>query len=61
MDCMVQGKRIEIRPNPELIAAVDEWRRHLPDIPARAEAILRLVEIGLDTAAKRKAKPEPKK
>jgi len=61
MDCVVQGKRVEIRPSPEMIAAVDEWRRHLPDLPPRAEAILRLVQIGLETAAKRKARQEAKK
>ena len=61
MDCMVQGKRVEIRPSPELIEAIDAWRRHLPDLPPRAEAIVRLVEIGLATEAKRKAKAEPKK
>jgi hypothetical protein len=61
MDCMVQGKRVEIRLSQSLVAAVDEWRRHQPDLPPRAEAVVRLVEMSLETAAKRKAKPEPKK
>lgn len=26
---------------------VDDWRRKQPDLPSRAEAIRRLVEIGL--------------
>jgi hypothetical protein len=60
MDFMAQGKRVEIRPSPEMIAAIDEWRRHLPDLPPRAEAIVRLVEIGLEVAAK-KTKAESKK
>jgi hypothetical protein len=61
MDCMVQGKRVEVRPGPELIEVIDEWRRHQPDLPPRAEAILRLVEIGLEAAAKKKTRAEPKK
>ena len=60
MDFMAQGKRVEIRPSPVLVAAIDEWRRHLPDLPPRAEAIVRLVEIGLEVAAK-KTKAESKK
>ncbi|MGB6177208.1 MAG: hypothetical protein WBF43_12930 [Methylocella sp.] len=61
MDGMVQGKRVEVRPAAALITAIDEWRRRQPDLPPRAEAILRLVEIGLETAAKRKARTDPKK
>jgi hypothetical protein len=36
-----------IRLSPDLRAAIDEWRRHEPDLPARSEAIRRLVVIGL--------------
>jgi len=61
MDCMAPGKRVEIRLSPSHIAAIDEWRRHLPDLPPRAEAVVRLVEMSLTTTAKKKAKPEPKK
>jgi len=61
MDGMVQGKRVEIRLSPEHLAAIDEWRRYLPDLPPRAEAVVRLVEIGLEAKVKRNAKPEPKK
>jgi hypothetical protein len=61
MDCMVQGKRVEIRLRPALMAAIDEWRRHHPDLPPRADAVVRLVEMGLEAAAKRKPKPEAKK
>jgi hypothetical protein len=61
MDCMVQGKRVEIRLSASLVAAVDEWRRHQPDLPPRAEAVVRLVEMSLAATAKRKAKPETKK
>ena len=60
MDCMVQGKRVEIRLGPAQVAAVDEWRRLQPDIPPRAEAIVRLFEMALE-AEKKKAKPRAKK
>jgi hypothetical protein len=74
MDGMVQGKRVEIRLSPEQVMDVDEWRRHYAeDLPPRAEAIVRLMEIGLKaeghTPGKlvrpakgaRKPKPEAKK
>lgn len=61
MDCMVQAKRIEIRLRPEIVAAVDAWRRQHPDLPPRAEAVVRLMEIGLEATGKKKAKPEAKK
>jgi hypothetical protein len=44
--------RFEMRADDDFIRAVDEWRRKQPDIPGRAEAIRRLVELGL------KAKPK---
>lgn len=44
MDAM---KPFQMRYDDEWMALVDEWRRHQPDIPSRAEAIRRLVEIGL--------------
>jgi hypothetical protein len=61
MDCMVQGKRIEIRLSPSQIAAVEEWRRHQQEIPPRAVAIVQLMEAGLETRTKRKPKPGSKK
>jgi hypothetical protein len=59
MDGMVQGKRIEVRLSPSQIAAVEDWRRHQPEIPPRAVAIVQLMEIGIE--AEKKAKPRPKK
>jgi hypothetical protein len=61
MDCMVQGKRIEVRLSPSQIAAVEDWRRHQQEIPPRAVAIVQLMEIGIEVSAKKKAKPETKK
>ena len=43
-----------IRLSPEFRTKIDEWRRREPDIPARSEAIRRLVDIGLKA-------PNPKK
>lgn len=36
-----------MRVTPDFLAQIDEWRRHQPDIPPRAESIRRLIEIGL--------------
>ena len=33
---------------------IDDWRRNQPDIPPRAEAIRRLVDIGLSVSAQAK-------
>ena len=61
MEGVVQGKRVEVRLQPALMAAIDEWRRQHPDLPPRADAVVRLAKIGLESAAKRNAKPESKK
>jgi hypothetical protein len=62
MDCVVQGKRVEIRLHAPHVAAVDAWRRDQPDLPPRAEAVVRLMELGLKVVSKKKkARPEPKK
>ena len=36
--------RFELRLSGELAAAIDEWRRHEPDLPNRTEAVRRLIE-----------------
>ncbi len=40
------------------LAKIDAWRRHQPDMPNLSEAIRRLVELGLEAAAKSKSKPK---
>jgi metal-responsive CopG/Arc/MetJ family transcriptional regulator len=40
--------RFELRLPPELGDEIDDWRRKQPDIPSRAEAARRLIEIGLE-------------
>jgi hypothetical protein len=39
--------RLDLRFPPDLIGHIDEWRRHQPDIPPRAEAVRRLIGLGL--------------
>jgi hypothetical protein len=39
--------RFEIRLPPEMEDRIDEWRRAQPDLPPRAEAARRLIELGL--------------
>jgi len=43
----VFSSRIEVRTTDSWLHRVDEWRRMQTDHPSRAEAIRRLVEIGL--------------
>jgi hypothetical protein len=38
---------------PEFFKAIDSWRRKQEDLPSRAEAIRRLVELGLKAERKR--------
>ena len=44
--------RFEMRFTVDLLRQIDELRRQQPDLPARAEAIRRLVEAGLAAAGK---------
>ncbi|MCB4825498.1 hypothetical protein [Roseicella aerolata] len=39
--------RFEMRLPPALADRIDRWRRDQPDLPNRAEAARRLMEIGL--------------
>lgn len=41
-------ERFEMRLEEELLDQVDRWRAKQPDVPARAEAMRRLVERGLE-------------
>jgi hypothetical protein len=38
------GLLVGTRLQPELLSKLDEWRRRQPDIPARPEAIRRMIE-----------------
>lgn len=41
--------RFEMRATAGWLETVDQWRAKQPGIPPRAEAIRRLVQIGLET------------
>ena len=43
--------RFELRLPPELADQIDAWRRSQPDLPPRAEAARRLIEVGLKAEA----------
>jgi hypothetical protein len=40
-------KRFEMRADADWLKALDDWRAQQPDLPARAEAIRRLVDTAL--------------
>jgi hypothetical protein len=49
-----QDRPFQMRVSEEFLRTVDDWRRGQTDLPSRAEAIRRMVEL----AAKMKKKPE---
>lgn len=48
--------RFELRLPPELGDMIDDWRRAQADLPARAEAARRLIELGLEKASEQREK-----
>jgi hypothetical protein len=40
-------QRVQLVISKGQIRAIDEWRRHQPDLPSRSEAIRRLIEAAL--------------
>jgi len=47
MNAEEQTERFQMRVAPSFMSAIDDWRRKQPDLPSRAEAIRRLVELSL--------------
>jgi hypothetical protein len=45
-------QRFELRIPADFFQAIDSWRRRQEDLPSRAEAIRRLVELGLKVKTK---------
>jgi len=43
----IQDRPFQMRASEEFLRSVDKWRRKQEDRPSRAEAISRLVELGL--------------
>ncbi len=48
---MDKTKLFQMRTDEGFLERLDEWRRHQPGIPSRAESVRRLVEEGTETAA----------
>ena len=44
-------ERFEMRLDEDILTSVDDWRRQQDDVPSRAEAMRRLVELGLSKTA----------
>ena len=53
---LIHDRPFQMRASAEFLAKVDDWRREQPDLPSRAEAIRRLVEMALDAQPKQKKK-----
>jgi len=51
----IHDRPFQMRASEEFLRAVDDWRSREADLPRRAEAVRRLVEIGLAHAPRRKA------
>jgi metal-responsive CopG/Arc/MetJ family transcriptional regulator len=47
-------QRVQLIASKELMIRVDSWRRDLPGLPSRSEAIRRLIEAGLKAKTKLK-------
>jgi len=50
---LIQDRPFQMRVSEQFLRTVDDWRRTQVDLPSRAEAIRRMVEL----AAKMKKKP----
>lgn len=48
--------RFELRLPPNLADEIDSWRREVVDLPPRAEAARRLIELGLAVYRRAEAK-----
>jgi hypothetical protein len=43
----LHSTRVHIMMTASELRAIEEWRRQQPDLPARAEAIRRLIQLGI--------------
>ena len=43
---------LQMRVSDAFLKSIDDWRRKQPDLPSRAAAIRRLVELGLKAKGK---------
>ena len=56
MSMAPKTERFEMRLETTMIERVDAWRRKQEDLPSRAEAFRRLIEVGLSTKKGAKVK-----
>ncbi|MGA8169490.1 MAG: hypothetical protein WB816_01425 [Methylocystis sp.] len=54
------GQLIGVRMQPDELEAIDAYRRDLPGVPSRPEAIRRLCSLALDPRADNAAAPAPR-
>ena len=54
---LTHDKVFQMRSSEEFLRRIDDWRRQQDDIPSRAEAIRRLIELGLESAKQPEVKP----
>ena len=55
MDDMANDRTFQMRTTDEFLRRIDDWRRLQEDLPSRAEAMRRLVELGMDAPSHREA------
>ena len=48
----IQDRPFQMRVTEEFLRTIDDWRRKQPDLPSRAEAIRRLVDLGIKAPEK---------
>lgn len=56
-----RSTRVHLMMSPSELRAVDEWRRAQPDLPSRAEAIRRLIDLGIAANAPKSARASLKR
>jgi hypothetical protein len=55
MDDMANDRTFQMRTTDEFLRRIDDWRRFQEDLPSRAEAMRRLIELGMEAASQREA------
>lgn len=53
----LHSTRVHLMMTASELHAIEEWRRKQPDLPARAEAIRRLIQLGLVSKLPPRTKP----
>ena len=48
-----KDRSFQMRVTDDWLKQIDEWRRDQPDLPGRAEAVRRLIAIGLSIKRKK--------